>query len=105
MKLILSALVLGATLTSAGAQQLHIGTSADYPPWELVDASGQIIGFDRDVGDELCKRMETSCEWQNQTYDGLLPGLQVGKFDLVMSGVSINEERAQRVDFSAAYVT
>ncbi|RBO95670.1 transporter substrate-binding domain-containing protein [Pseudochrobactrum asaccharolyticum] len=103
MKLILSALVLGATLTSAGAQQLHIGTSADYPPWESVDASGQIIGFDRDVGDELCKRMETSCEWQNQAYDGLLPGLQVGKFDLVMSGVSINEERAQRVDFSAAY--
>jgi len=103
MKILISSLLLGASLTSAGAQQLHIGTSADYPPWDSVDASGQIVGFDKDVGDEVCKRIAESCQWQNQSYDGLLPGLQVGKFDLVISGVSINDERAQRVDFSAAY--
>ncbi|MBS7538223.1 transporter substrate-binding domain-containing protein [Ancylobacter lacus] len=88
---------------SARAEELKIGTSADYPPWESVDAAGQIIGFDRSVGDEICKRIRATCVWQNQTFDGLLPGLQIGKFDLVMSGISINAERAERVDFSTAY--
>jgi len=103
MKSGVSMLILMASLSAAGAQQLQIGTSADYPPWESVEANGGIVGFDRDIGDEICKRLNASCNWQNQAYDGLLPGLQVGKFDLVISGVSINEERAQRVDFSAAY--
>ncbi|QWK81637.1 transporter substrate-binding domain-containing protein [Ochrobactrum sp. BTU1] len=103
MKFILATLLISTSVTVVGAQQLHIGTSADYPPWESVDANGQIVGFDRDVGDEICRRIGATCEWQNQAYDGLLPGLQVGKFDLVISGTSINEERALRVDFSSAY--
>jgi len=87
----------------AQAQELRIATSADFPPWEYTDSSGNIIGFDRSVGDEICQRIEAKCVWINQTYDGLLPGLQVGKFDLVMSGVSITEERAKQVDFTRAY--
>ena len=88
---------------SASAADLRIGTSADYPPWESVDASGAIIGFDRDVGDEICKRISANCTWTNQAFDGLLPGLGIGKFDMIISGISINEERAKQVDFSAAY--
>ena len=103
MKSIITALGFSLLATAASAEDLRIGTSADYPPWESVDASGNIVGFDKDVGDEICKRIAATCNWQNQAYDGLLPGLQVGKFDLVISGVSINEERAQKVDFSAAY--
>ena len=89
--------------TAASAAELRIGTSADYPPWESADAAGEIVGFDRDVGDEICKRIEAGCTWQNQAYDGLLPGLRVGKFDLLISGISINEERARQVSFSVAY--
>lgn len=103
MKITMTALGLSLLATVALAEDLRIGTSADYPPWESVDASGNIVGFDKDVGDEICKRISATCNWQNQAYDGLLPGLQVGKFDLVISGVSINEERAQKVDFSVAY--
>ncbi|MEB8386793.1 transporter substrate-binding domain-containing protein [Rhodobacteraceae bacterium KMM 6894] len=91
------------TCSGAMAEDLRIGTSADYPPWESVDANNEIVGFDRDFGDEMCKRMEATCVWNNQTFDGLLPGLNVGKFDAVISGISINEERAKMVDFSAAY--
>lgn len=87
----------------AQAESLRIGTSADYPPWESVDQNNQIIGFDRDVGDAICSRIGAECEWINQAYDGLLPSLQIGKFDLVISGVSITAERARMVDFSAAY--
>lgn len=103
MKKLLAVLTLSLIASVASAEDLRVGTSADYPPWESVDANGEIIGFDRDVGDEICKRIEANCAWQNQAYDGLLPGLQVGKFNLVISGISINEERAQKVDFSAAY--
>jgi len=103
MKRLLAILALSLAASVASAEDLRVGTSADYPPWESVDAGGEIIGFDRDIGDEICKRIEANCTWQNQAYDGLLPGLQVGKFNLVISGVSINEERAQKVDFSAAY--
>jgi len=89
--------------SGAMAEDLRIGTSADYPPWESVDENNEIVGFDRDFGDEMCKRMEATCVWNNQTFDGLLPGLNVGKFDAVISGISINEERSKMVDFSAAY--
>ncbi|WP_046121125.1 transporter substrate-binding domain-containing protein [Ensifer aridi] len=103
MKRLTIALGISLLASAASAADLRIGTSADYPPWESVDASGKIVGFDKDVGDEICRRIAATCNWQNQAYDGLLPGLQVGKFDLVISGVSINDERSQKVDFSAAY--
>ncbi|MFJ6327911.1 MULTISPECIES: transporter substrate-binding domain-containing protein [unclassified Rhizobium] len=103
MKRMTIAIGLALLASIASADELRIGTSADYPPWESVDGSGKIIGFDKDVGDEICKRIAATCAWQNQAYDGLLPGLQIGKFDLVISGVSINDERSQKVDFSAAY--
>jgi octopine/nopaline transport system substrate-binding protein len=103
MKNILLALALSALAGAVSAENLRIGTSADYPPWETVDSSGNVIGFDRDVGDEICKRIDATCNWQIQAYDGLLPGLQVGKYDVILGAVSINAERSQKVDFSVAY--
>ncbi|MFD1883010.1 transporter substrate-binding domain-containing protein [Paracoccus pacificus] len=98
-----TALMLVMLTTAAGAEEIRIGSSADYPPWESVDAAGQIVGFDKDFGDEVCKRIAADCVWQNQSFDGLLPGLQIGRFDAVISAVSITDERAQKVDFSTAY--
>lgn len=103
MKRLIATLALTLMAGASYAEDLRIGSSADYPPWESVDAAGKIVGFDKDVGDEICKRISATCTWQNQSYDGLLPALQVGKFDLVISGVSINDERSKKVDFSAAY--
>lgn len=97
--LALSTLLAGA----ASAEALRVGTSADFAPWESVNASGEIEGFDRDVADEVCKRIAAECEFTNQAFDGLLPSLQVGKFDFVISGLSITDERAAQVDFSLAY--
>lgn len=100
------ALALAMTTILAGvaaADPLRIGTSADFAPWESVDASGEIVGFDRDVADEVCKRIAAECTFTNQAFDGLLPSLQVGKFDFVISGLSITEERAAQVAFSLAY--
>ncbi|MBD9596914.1 transporter substrate-binding domain-containing protein [Ensifer sp. ENS05] len=102
-KLLAAATAAFLLATAAKAEDLLIGTSADYPPWESVDPSGKIIGLDVDLGLEICKRIQANCTFTNQSYDGLLPGLSVGKFDLVMSAVSMTEARMQKVDFSQPY--
>lgn len=88
---------------SALAANLRIGSSADYPPWESVDDKGQIVGFERDMGDVLCQKIAATCTWTNQNFDGLLPALKVGKFDVAISAISITDERAKEVDFTRAY--
>lgn len=100
---ILASVLIGLATVAAQAETLRVATSADYPPWESTDATGKVVGFDRDVGDEICKRIAADCVWTNQAFDGLLPSLLVGKFDLVMSALSITAARAKQVDFTRAY--
>jgi octopine/nopaline transport system substrate-binding protein len=101
--LIVASLLAILSIGAASAEELRIGTSADFPPWGFTDSSNNIVGFDREVGDEVCKRIEATCTWTNQAFDGLLASLQVGKFDIIISGLSITAERAKSVDFSHAY--
>ena len=104
MKKILGLVAISFVLTGvASAEEVRIGTSADYPPWESVNADNEIVGFDRDFGDEVCRRIGATCTWENQAFDGLLPSLQIGRFDVVISGLSITEQRAEMVDFTVAY--
>lgn len=104
MKKIFGLLATGFLIVGgASANDVRIGTSADYPPWESVNADNEIVGFDRDFGDEVCRRIGTACVWENQAYDGLLPSLQIGRFNVVISGISITAERAEKVDFTIAY--
>ena len=90
-------------VSTASANEIRIATSADYPPWESVNSDNEIVGFDRDFGDEVCRRIGAACTWENQAFDGLLPSLQIGRFDVVISGISITAERAEKVDFTIAY--
>ena len=87
----------------ASAKTLRIATSADYPPWESVDSSGEMRGFDIDIGNAICAKIGMECEWTNQAYDGLLPALVAGQYDAIMSAISITQERKKSIDFSKAY--
>ncbi len=100
---VLAGVITAATALPASAETLRVATSADYPPWESVDAAGEMIGFDIDVGNAICERIEADCEWTNQAYDGLLPALIAGQYDLIISAISITAERRERIDFSIAY--
>ncbi|CTQ60805.1 transporter substrate-binding domain-containing protein [Roseibium album] len=102
-KLVIAAALSAFAVLPAGAETLRIATSADYPPWESVNSSGEMLGFDLDVGNAICARIEMECEWTNQAYDGLLPALVAGQYDLIMSAISITEERKNSIDFSTAY--
>lgn len=92
--------------TNADADQntsIKIATEGAFPPWNAVDNNGKPIGFDIDVGRALCERAKLTCEFVTQAWDGIIPGLVVGKYDAVMAGMSITEKRKQVIAFSEPY--
>ena len=113
MKKIVSALALGAMMAvaaagAAGAKEwktVRIGSEGAYPPWNATDTSGKLIGFEIDLANDLCKRMKVSCEFVAQDWDGIIPALQQGKYDAIMSAMTITDERKKVIDFSAPYGT
>jgi octopine/nopaline transport system substrate-binding protein len=80
-----------------------IGMEGAYPPWNLTDSSGKIVGFEVDLADDLCKRVGVECKIIAQDWDGMIPGLKAGKFDVIMDGMSITDERKKEIDFSKPY--
>ena len=88
-----------------GGKVLKIGTDATYPPMETVDeATGKIVGFDIDVMNAICEKINCKTNFVNTGWDGIFGALQQGEFDMVISGVSITEERDKIVDFSEPYL-
>lgn len=82
---------------------IRIGTEGLYPPWNATDDDGELIGFEIDLAKELCRRMAVTCEMVGQRWDGMLPALTTGKYDLLMAGITITEEREQFIDFTSCY--
>jgi polar amino acid transport system substrate-binding protein len=82
---------------------VRIAMDATYPPFESLDPSGNIVGFDKDIADALCAQMKVTCEFTNQAWDGIIPGLLANKYDAILSSMSITEERKQQIDFTEKY--
>ncbi|MCD2177192.1 lysine/arginine/ornithine ABC transporter substrate-binding protein [Rhizobium sp. C1] len=85
---------------SQAADKLVIGTDSTYPPFEYQDASGKFLGFEMDLGRAICAQMKVECTFVSQDFDGIIPALQAKKFDMIMSSLSITDERKKLVDFS-----
>jgi arginine/ornithine transport system substrate-binding protein len=84
-------------------KKLRIGTEGAYPPFNFKDNNGKLAGFDIEIADALCKEMGMDCEFKEQDWDGLIPGLLSKKFDAIVASMSITDERKQKVDFSNKY--
>jgi len=115
-KLVLSILVLTLAFAVVGCggeqdtweqiqdeEKLTIGMSADYKPFEYTDEDGQIIGFDVDIAKAIGEKLGVEVEFVDTAFDGLIPGLKSGKYDLIMSAMTITEKRAKAVDFTDPY--
>jgi octopine/nopaline transport system substrate-binding protein len=84
-------------------QKIKIATEGDYPPWNFVDASGNLVGFEPELAKELCTRMNATCEIIPQKWRGIIKGLNAGKYDAIMAAMSITEDRKKSVIFSRNY--
>ncbi|MFA1642754.1 transporter substrate-binding domain-containing protein [Chryseomicrobium aureum] len=96
----------GATSSEGSSEEttkLVMGTSADFPPFESVDASGEIIGFDIDLANAIAEELGVELEVRDMKFDGLIGALQSDRIDFVMSGMSATDERKENVDFSTEY--
>ncbi|MGX9350747.1 transporter substrate-binding domain-containing protein [Shimia sp. W99] len=106
-KLILgtAALALTAGLAMAGShgKTVRMGTEGAYAPWNFVNDAGEIDGFERELGDELCKRAELKCEWVKNDWDSIIPNLVSGNYDTIIAGMSITDERDEVIDFTQPY--
>lgn len=83
---------------------LVIGTDATYPPFEFVDEQGRISGVSVAIGEEIAKKLGKPVEFRNINFDGLIPALQTGQIDLIISSLTASEQRRQSIDFSDPYV-
>ena len=111
--LICMAALLAAMMLAVGcggekkaADTLRIGTTADFAPFEFQDVKGkEYVGFDMDIIRAVAKEMGYKAEIQNVNFDGLIPALEAGNIDVVISGNTINDTRKQKVSFSVPYYT
>ncbi|KAF0862374.1 ABC transporter substrate-binding protein [Pseudomonas sp. LD120] len=102
-KILLAAAISLAFCANAAAETLKMGIEAAYPPFNNKDASGQVVGFDKDIGDALCAKMKVECTVVTSDWDGIIPALNAKKFDFLVSSLSITDERKQAVDFTDPY--
>jgi polar amino acid transport system substrate-binding protein len=102
-KLILTTAVLALTAGAAMADVVRMGTEGAYPPYNYIDDKGEVAGFERDLGDELCARAELTCEWVTNDWDSIIPNLVSGNYDTIIAGMSITAERDEVIDFTQDY--
>ena len=101
-KTLLTAILLSASVT-ASAQELTFAMEPSYPPFETTNEKGEIIGFDVDVANAICKEIQATCKFKGEAFDALIPNLKAKRFDASISAIDITDARAKQVLFSDAY--
>jgi octopine/nopaline transport system substrate-binding protein len=102
-KTILTVLASLFIIGNVSAEKIKIGTEVAYPPWNTKYASGNLIGFEVELAQELCTIMKYECTIVEQDWDGMIPALVMRKFDAIMAGMSITAERQKTITFSQGY--
>jgi octopine/nopaline transport system substrate-binding protein len=99
--------LLGTALAIGGAaaqeKTIKIATEGAYAPWNFTGAGGKLEGFEIDLANDLCARMKVKCEIVAQDWDGIIPSLTAKKYDAIMAGMSITDERKKTIDFAGPY--
>jgi len=103
-KVILSIFAFLFLITSnAYADKVRIATEGAYPPWNSKSPDGKLIGFEVELANVLCGYMGHECTIVEQDWDGMIPALRMRKYDAIMAGMSITDERKKVITFSQGY--
>jgi octopine/nopaline transport system substrate-binding protein len=104
---LLAGIGLAGTMAGAHAQNrptaITIATEGAYAPWNFTGPDGKAAGFEVDLANDLCARMKLSCTVVIQDWDGLIPALNVGKYDVIMASMFITDKRLEVINFSRPY--
>lgn len=102
-RLLIATAALAVLIGGANAQQVRIASEGAYAPWNYIDDSGNLAGFEIELGNELCARAELDCVWIQNAWDSMIPNLNAGNYDAIMAGMSITDERKESIDFTQNY--
>jgi arginine/ornithine transport system substrate-binding protein len=92
-----------ASAPAAEAAVLKVAIDPTYEPFTFKTADGKPTGFDVDVASALCEQIKRKCEFVEQVWDSMIPGLNAKKYDVIISSMSITDERMKEVDFTDKY--
>ncbi len=84
--------------------KLILGSDTTYPPYESIGEDGEPEGFDIDIAVEVAKRLELELEIKSVKWEGIIPGLKADEYDIIMSAMTITDERLEEIDFSSPYI-
>jgi len=101
--IIVAVIAMGILSASAAPEKIIIGTSADWPPFEWIDANNNFVGFDMDLMKIIAKIQGYEIEIQDIGFDSLIPALQSDRIDLMAAGATLTEERLEVADASNTY--
>ena len=98
-------MAIAADLPDLGGKEVVVVTENAYPPLQFVDpASGEAIGWEYDAMAEIAKRINIKVTYENISWDAMIPAVSEGQFDLGMTGITIRDDRKEKVDFSDPYM-
>ena len=98
-------LVSGTALAAQKDFTITVATDATWPPMEMVDTNKNIVGFDIDFLTAVAKEAGFNVEFKNTAWDGIFAGIAAGKYDAIISSVTITDERKKTMDFSLPYLS
>ena len=102
-KLMLAAATLALTAGMGLAAPVRIASEGAYAPYNIINDTGELDGFDIAVGNEICKRAQLDCVWVKNDWDSILPNLKSSNYDAIMAGMNISAERKKAIQFSEPY--
>jgi lysine/arginine/ornithine transport system substrate-binding protein len=95
-----SATVAAGNASAADIKEIRFGVEASYAPFESKTPTGDLQGFDIDIGNAVCAKLKAKCVWIENSFDGLIPALQARKFNAINSDMTITAQRREAIDFT-----
>ena len=103
MRKTLLAVAVAAIAAPAFAADLKVAVDPTYEPFTYKTPQGEVTGFDVDIAKAVCEQIKRKCVFVEQVWDSMIPGLQAKKYDVIVSSMSMTDERRRVVDFSDRY--